>query len=79
MQDRWGFKMKKLPFGLKITPSVFQEYNIRYFSGINDLIIHFNEFIVAAGTKHERGMILKELLKRVRKFNVKCNKKIVIL
>lgn len=30
---------------------------------------------MAAETKRERDMILEELFKRVRKFNVKCNKK----
>lgn len=67
-------KFLKLPFRLKISPSVFQKYNTKYFKDIKDLIIYFDDFIVAAETKIEHDAILKKLVKRSKKYNVRFNK-----
>eukprot|EP00102_Acyrthosiphon_pisum_P018369 XP_008190098.1 PREDICTED: uncharacterized protein K02A2.6-like [Acyrthosiphon pisum] len=67
-------KFLKLPFGLKIAPSVFQRYNTKYFGDIKGLIIYFDDFIIAADTKQEHDKIVDELLNRARKYNVKFNK-----
>jgi len=69
-------KLKKLPFGLKIASSIFQRYNTKYFGDIKGLIVYFNDFdfIIAADTKQEHDNIVKELLNRARKYNVKFNK-----
>lgn len=67
-------KFNKLPFGLKIAPSVFQKFNTKYFGDIKGLIIYFDDFIVAAETKEEHDIILDNLIKRARECYVKFNK-----
>lgn len=69
-----NLKFKKIPFELKIAPSVFQRFNTKYFGDIKGFIIYFDDFIIAADTKQEHDNIVEELLNRARKYNVKFNK-----
>lgn len=67
-------KFKRLPFGLKIAPLVFQKLNNKYFGDIKGLIIYFDDFIVAAETKKEHDLILDKFINRAREYNIKFNK-----
>lgn len=65
---------KRLPFGLNVSPEVFQRVNEKMFGDL-DIGIYFDDFIIATETEVEHDKILNEVLARARKYGVKFNDK----
>lgn len=64
---------KRLPFGLNISPEVFQRMNEKIFGDLG-IGIYFDDLIISAHTEEEHDRILKRVIERAKKFGVKFNK-----
>lgn len=67
------YAFKRLPFGLKVSPEVFQRVNEKMFADL-DIGIYFDDYIIAAENEMEHDRILQEVLDRAKKLNIKFNK-----
>jgi len=47
------YKFLRLPFGLNVSPEVFQSLINKYFSSIKYLVIYFDDIMISADTKEE--------------------------
>lgn len=63
----------RLPFGIKVSPEVFQRMNEKIFGDL-PFGIYSDDFIVGAKSEEEHDRILKEVVSRAKKFGVKFNK-----
>lgn len=63
---------KRLPFGLNISPEVFQRVNEKMFSDLN-FGIYFDDFIIAANNEVDHDRILNDVIKRSKKLGIKFN------
>lgn len=68
------YRYKVLPFGIKIAPEAFQKYNERNFAGIPGIHIQTDDILVGGKTLEEHDAILKQVIERARKLNIKFNK-----
>lgn len=66
------YAFKRLPFGLNVSPEVFQRANEKIFGDLN-IGIYFDDFIIAGSNEQEHDKILDEVMSRARKFGVKFN------
>nr|XP_022904876.1 uncharacterized protein K02A2.6-like [Onthophagus taurus] len=66
------YKYKRLPFGLKTSPEVFQKLNEKMFGDL-DVEIYFDDCIITGKDEIEHDMLMKKFLERARKYNVKFN------
>lgn len=62
-----------MPYGIKIGPEVFQKYNERNFEDIPNVVVFIDDILIAADTIDEHDRILKKVLERTRKLNIKFN------
>ena len=69
--DRYRFK--RMPFGIKSAPEVFQEKNESIFGDIDHVEVIFDDIIVAAADEQEHDQIIVKLLQSAREANVKFN------
>lgn len=69
---RWSFC--RLPFGISSSPEVFCKRMEQLFGDIDGVHIVFDDMIIAASDTTEHDEILKTVLSRARKYNVKFNK-----
>lgn len=67
------YRFKRLPYGVKIAPEVFQKYNERNFEGIPGVFVWSDDILIAADTVDEHDQILAQVLERARKCNIKFN------
>lgn len=63
---------KRLPYGLNVSPEVFQKVNEKMFDDLN-IRIYFDDCIIAAESEEEHDKILEKVLIRARKFGVRFN------
>lgn len=68
------YKFLRLPFGLNVSPEIFQSLLNKYFSSVKDLIIYFDDIMISADTKEEHDTILNQVIKIARENNIKFNK-----
>jgi len=68
------YKFLRLPFGLNVSPEVFQSLLNKYFSCVKDLIIYFDDIMISADTKEEHDTILNQVIQIARENNIKLNK-----
>lgn len=66
------FCFKRLPFGLNVSPEVFQRVNEKVFGNLG-IGIYFDDFIIAGETTEIHDQILMNVVDRARQFNVKFN------
>ncbi|RYE25774.1 MAG: hypothetical protein EOP45_04445 [Sphingobacteriaceae bacterium] len=70
----WGcYRFKRLPYGTKIGPEVFQKYNERNFEDIDGVFVFIDDVLIVADTLEEHDKILEKVLERARKLNIKFN------
>lgn len=67
------YRFKRLPYGIKIGPEVFQKYNERNFKGISNVVVYIDDILIAADTEEEHDKILQQVMERARKLNIKFN------
>ena len=69
-----GYRLKRLPFGIKATSEVFQQHNCEAFGDIQGVHITADDMIIAAATVKEHDEILQKVMTRAKEANVKFNK-----
>lgn len=67
------YSFLRLPFGLSVSPQVFQKINEKIFGDL-PVGIYFDDFIIAAETEVVHDQILERVIKRAEQFGVKFNK-----
>lgn len=67
------FKFNRLPFGLNVSPEVFQRTNTRIFGDIN-VGIYFDDLIIGGSSEEEHDGLLQTVMTRARQSNIKFNK-----
>lgn len=67
------YRFKRLPYGVKIGPEVFQKHNERNFSDIPGVFVYIDDVLIAADSMEEHDRILAQVLERARKLNIKFN------
>lgn len=65
---------KRLPFGLSVSPEVFQRMNEKVFEGL-EVGIYFDDIVIAGKDEYEHDMLLKQVIERAKKFGVVFNTK----
>lgn len=64
---------KRLPFGLNVSPEVFQRINEKLFGDLG-IGIYFDDFIIAGTCEEEHDKILEAVIKRAKENGVRFNK-----
>jgi hypothetical protein len=67
------YRFLRAPFGLSCLPELFQRLVHKYFGDIQGLSIYFDDLCIATNSKEENDNILKQVLERAKKFNIKFN------
>lgn len=67
------YKWNRLPFGLSVSPEVFQRVNTKMFGDIPNVGIYFDDVIICGKNTEEHDEALEKVVDRARKFNVKFN------
>ena len=67
------FKYKRLPFGLKCSPEIFQRAMSNYFGHIENVFIYFDDLLIAGNTIEEHDNTLKKVLEVAKSSNIKFN------
>jgi hypothetical protein len=68
------FKFNRLPFGLNISAEVFSQKNFEVFGDLENVFIYMDDLLVFAETEDQLTLLVRKVLERARKFNVKFNK-----
>lgn len=67
------YKFNRLPYGVNISAEVFQMLNTKYFGDIEGVFIYIDDILIAGQSLEDHNRILKEVVERARKVNVKFN------
>ncbi|KAI5748437.1 hypothetical protein M8J77_025507 [Diaphorina citri] len=67
------FKFLRVPFGLKTSPEIFMKINSESFKNIPNVIIYFDDFLIATEDEQTHLETLKLLFNRAIELNVKFN------
>ncbi|XP_046407531.1 uncharacterized protein K02A2.6-like [Ischnura elegans] len=67
------YQFKRLPFGLKNAPELFQRLNEKNFGDIPGVIVYFDDMLLAAKDEKEHDVILSKVVSRARLLNIKFN------
>lgn len=67
------FCFRRLPFGLKVSPEVFQRTIEKIFGDLK-VGIYFDDLIIGGATVEEHDSVLFEVLKRAKKYGIKFNR-----
>ena len=65
---------KRLCFGIKTAPSIFQATMDKILSGLEHVFCYIDDVLIATNTIEEHMTVLKKVLERFEKFNVRLNK-----
>lgn len=68
------FSFNRLPYGICSAPEVFQKRVSEIFADIQGVQVIFDDLIIAADDVTEHDRILRVVLERARKFNVRFNR-----
>lgn len=68
------YRFLRLPFGIRSAPEVFQRKNYELFGDINGVGIYFDDLIITGSTEQEHDDVLRLVLERAKKYNIKFNK-----
>lgn len=67
------YRFLRAPFGLSCMPEIFQRLVYKYFGDIPGVSIYFDDLCIAGDSKDEVDQILKNVLERARKYNIRFN------
>lgn len=68
------FKYKRLPFGIKSSPEIFQQRMSECLLDIQGVVVYVDDILIYGKTREEHDQILKTVLDRIRQVNLKLNK-----
>ena len=64
----------RLPFGISSAPEILQKKNQEIFGDIQNVYIVFDDLLIAAADDKEHDEILRQVLDRARKYNIRFNR-----
>lgn len=67
------FQYKRIPFGLKSGPKLFQKIISKILEDIKNVFVYIDDIIIYGSQKEEHDKYLMEVLKRLYKYNVRIN------
>lgn len=67
------FRYKRLPFGIKVAPAIFQATMDKILNGLVGTFCYFDDILIGAKDKSECVKRTKSVLERLSKYNVKAN------
>jgi len=70
-----SYQFKRLPFGLANAPEIFQQLTSKYFGGIENVCVYFDDILVSGETQKEHEEALSKVVEQARKLNIKFNLK----
>ncbi|KAL4098106.1 hypothetical protein QTP88_022775 [Uroleucon formosanum] len=70
-----SYQFRRLPFGLANAPEIFQQLTSKYFGGIKNVCVYFDDILISGETQQEHDEALKQVVKQARKLNIKFNLK----
>ena len=73
------YKFLRLPFGLSVSPEVFQRKNLEIFGHIDGVHIFFDDLLVAGESVEEHDKILMKVLETAKQNNIKFNPSKLVL
>lgn len=68
------FRYLRVPFGLNTSPEIFMKYNIECFKDIEDLVIYFDDLLIASKDKQSHIETLSKVFQRATELNIKFNR-----
>jgi len=68
-----AYRFLRAPFGLANIPELFQKLMYKYFGDIKGIAMYFDDICIATETKEENDLLIREVLNRARKYNIKFN------
>uniref|UniRef100_A0A0A9W3X7 RNA-directed DNA polymerase n=1 Tax=Lygus hesperus TaxID=30085 RepID=A0A0A9W3X7_LYGHE len=68
------YRYLRMPFGLSVSPEIFQRENYRIFGDLDGVQIFFDDAIISGETEEEHDRNLEAFIKRARENNIKFNK-----
>lgn len=69
-----SYRFLRLPFGIVCAPEIFQKLLTKYFGDIPNVVIYFDDILIAGSTEEEHDIAFKEVMKRAESLNIKFNK-----
>ena len=69
------YSMKFLPFGWHVSSAVFQSVIDTIIKGLPNVVAYQDDLLIFAKTEREHNEYLTQLLERLKKFNVRINKR----
>lgn len=69
------YRFKRLPFGIKTAPAVFQRLNSENFADIPNVIIYSDDILIFGKTRQEHDQALLRVLERAAQRNVRFNER----
>lgn len=69
------YKMKRLPYGLKACPGIFQRLMSNTLAGIKGVTVLIDDILLAGRNMEEHNEILKKVLERLMTVGLRLNKK----
>ena len=67
-------KARRLSYGVKSAPSIFQAKMNKILSGIDNVFCYVDDVLIATETAREHLDVLKSVFERFKRYNVKLNK-----
>lgn len=68
------YKFNRLPFGLSNAAEIFQKINVSNFGDIPNVTVYIDDILIATSTEEEHELVLRKIMERANKLNIKFNK-----
>lgn len=69
------YRFLRLPFGLSVSPEIFQKYSEQTFGDIPGVVIYCDDLLICAENDEEHDKILTQVFERAKKCNVRFNQR----
>ncbi|KAK3918580.1 Retrovirus-related Pol polyprotein from transposon 17.6 [Frankliniella fusca] len=67
------YQFLRLPFGLSVSPEIFQQAVNDVFGNIDDIILYFDDSLIVSDSEEKHDLIFKAIIQRARENNVHLN------
>ncbi|XP_064475325.1 uncharacterized protein LOC135389189 [Ornithodoros turicata] len=68
------FKVKRLPFGVSVSPLVFQQFMDQLLMGLDGVVVYLDDILISAATMEEHSGRLTAVLQRLRQAGLKAKR-----
>ncbi|XP_064463655.1 uncharacterized protein K02A2.6-like [Ornithodoros turicata] len=68
------FKVKRLPFGVSVSPLVFQQFMDQLLMGLDGVVVYLDDILISAATMEEHSGRLTAVLQRLRQARLKAKR-----